>query len=550
MSESDHRATRRRALLGAVLAMAATAWAPSALAGIHAPVAPEATPEPPYAPGVLQGLIDDTPRGGTLVVPAGLYRESVTISLPIVIDGSAAEIRGSDAWDAWRETGNGTWRSSVPIPDLDTGGVCLEERCAWPEQVFLDGTALTQVADAPGPGEFAVDAQRHVLLADEPAGHVIEVTTRPRWVEVEAPDVELRGFTMRHVASPAQSGGIQSRRGADRLTVREVVLEDAHGALISFQDVDGAALLDSELRRGGQLAVHVGGDGTRRLTVARNRLLDSNTEGFDPAWEAGGLKAALSSDLVLEDNVVTGNDGPGLWCDIDCRDVHYVGNRVSHNTGAGIFFDISDGAVIEDNIVWENGWDHPTWGWGAGILVSSSTAAVVRDNVLAWNADGISIISQRRDRAAGDAVRGISVASNTVINGPAGGFLLAWLQDWDGPLFADDGGNSGTGNAFWVDADEADTCDFEWDGCRDTVASFASTPGGRDSRLLDIGERDTVLASAGIVEAPMPHEVEPEPLRLREFLRPSVLLPVAVGGLIVIVLAVAVATRRRNRREA
>ena len=268
-----------------------------------------------------------------------------------------------------------------------------------------------------------------------------------------------------------------------------------------------ASLLDSVLRRGGQLAVHIGGGGTQGVVVARNHLLDSNTEGFDFGWEAGGLKAAVSSDLTFEDNVVENNDGAGLWCDIDCTDVRYLNNRVSHNAGAGIFFEISDGATIEGNVVWENDWADPAWGWGAGILISSSTDVVVRDNVVAWNGDGISVISQRRDREDGDAVDGIDVSANTVAIGPGGGFLLAWLQDWDGPMFEPGADNVGSANGFWLGADAPDTCHWEWDGCQGSVEDFAATPGGGGSRMLDEAEFAAILQGAELAPLPEPHVV-------------------------------------------
>jgi parallel beta-helix repeat protein len=550
------RSTGSRRRWAAGLALVVVVWlSPGSLLAADPSAFPSASgsPRPPvssaeHPPGTLQALIDATPPGGSLVVPPGLYRESVEISAPIRIDGSAAEIRGSDPWSDWDAAGS-RWRSGDTVPELDTGGECREPRCAWPEQVFVDGRALLQVAEDPGAGEFAVDEERHVVLADDPTDRLVEVTTRPRWVTVEGADVEIAGFTMRHAASPAQQGGVQALGGGDRLVVRDVELEDAHGALLSFQDVRDASLLDSVLRRGGQLAVHIGGGGTQGVVVARNHLLDSNTEGFDFGWEAGGLKAAVSSDLTFEDNVVENNDGAGLWCDIDCTNVRYLNNRVSHNAGAGIFFEISDGATIEGNVVWENNWADPAWGWGAGILISSSTDVVVRNNVVAWNGDGISVISQRRDREDGDAVEGIDVSANTVAIGPGGGFLLAWLQDWDGPMFEPGADNVGSANGFFLGADAPDTCHWEWAGCQGSVEDFAATPGGGGSRMLDEAEFAAILQGAELDPLPEPHVVVADPPRPRDLLRLSFVVPVLAGVLAVGVVAIAVIVVVRSRRR-
>jgi hypothetical protein len=62
-------------------------------------------------------------------------------------------------------------------------------------------------------------------------------------------------------------------------------------------------------------------------------------------WEAGGAKIALSDGVVFRSNHVHDNIGPGLWCDIGCRNVVYDGNLVENNQDIGIFHEISFKAV-------------------------------------------------------------------------------------------------------------------------------------------------------------------------------------------------------------
>ena len=525
----------------AAVAIALMVWGPvGASAASPSPSVGEPTP------GTLQALVDAAAPGAVVTVPPGIYREQVSIDKPLTLRGDGAEIRGSDVWSAWTIDGR-YWQSQQSVPPLEGGGFCIVPRCAWPEQVFVDGQPLLQVAGEPRAGQFAVAPNRRVVLADNPAGHLVEVTVRERWLTVDAPDVTVEDLTMRHAASPPQHGALQAVPGADRLAVANVHLSDAHGALISFQGVTGASLRSSDLSRGGQLGVHAGGDGTTDLTIEGNRIADNNTEGFDPAWEAGGLKAAVSNGLRVTGNEVADNDGVGIWCDIDCRDFAVTENRVHGNTRAGIMFEISDGARIEGNVVWENGWGFPTWGWGAGILVSSSSDATVRGNLLAWNADGISVISQARDRAGGDAVRNVSVVDNTVLADAASGFLLAWLQDWSGPMYATDSGNTGDGNRFWHATPEPSHCRFEWSDCIDSIGAFSTTPGGRQSTYLSDDEAHAALADAGVPATPVPHPFG-EPPRLRD-----VAFAVGVAGvvavLVVAVVVLIVLARRRRRRR-
>lgn len=496
-------------------------------------------------PGTLQALVDAAAPGSTIDVPPGLYREAVVVRAAVTLRGAGAEIRGSDIWTAW-SAADGGWISDDRVPDLYTGGTCAEPRCAWPEQVFVDGAPLLQVETDPDPGEFARDQDFRIVLGDDPTGHTVEVSTRQHWVLAEAPDVTVEGFAMRHVASAAQFGGIQAGAGGDRLTVRGVSLSDASGALVSFHDNAGGALLDSDLRGGGQLGVKGGGAGVRDLTIQGNRIRGNNTEGFESGWESGGIKLTNATSPVIVDNEISDNLGPGIWCDIDCTDAVITGNRVHDNSRAGIMFEISDGATIADNIVGDNGWGFATWGWGAGILVSSASGAVVRDNLVAWNADGISVVSQDRDGSSWDRVTDVVVESNTIVGGPAGAYLLAWLEDWDSGMDEPDAGNRGRDNRFWIAPDQEHDCQFIWLTCASTVEDFAETPGGAGSMELPGGVVSATLDEAGL-PSPRPHEVN-DPPRYRSLIAPAIIVGLAILVALGVVLALVV--RRRRRRVA
>ncbi|MEX2426103.1 MAG: hypothetical protein WD401_04990, partial [Thermomicrobiaceae bacterium] len=80
---------------------------------------PTATPEPEptkepaqdnneVAPGTsIQQMVDNAGSGATVRVPAGIYRETVTINKPITLIGEpGAEIRGSDVWTNWSGSGS------------------------------------------------------------------------------------------------------------------------------------------------------------------------------------------------------------------------------------------------------------------------------------------------------------------------------------------------------------------------------------------------------------------------------------------------------------
>jgi hypothetical protein len=93
-------------------------------------------------------------------------------------------------------------------------GRCGEatNRCLLPEQVFVDGKALTRAPSGQQPksGQFALDGKRHVLLADDPKGHTVEVSTRTTWVKSLVDGVVVEGMTMRHAANDALTGALSN----------------------------------------------------------------------------------------------------------------------------------------------------------------------------------------------------------------------------------------------------------------------------------------------------------------------------------------------------
>lgn len=471
---------------------------------------PSAAPTPPLPEDdctPLQELVDAATPGSTVRVPACVYRETVTLDKPLTLAAEpGAEIRGSDVWGDWERRGAYWVRGGLPrLEAADLPQRCRARgggRCLWPQQVFLDGRPLLQVASNPSSGEFAV-ARGAVYLADDPAGRTVEVTTRARWVEGQADGVTIRGFVMRHAGNDAQHGALWNGGHSD-WTVEGNALSEAHGVGVRLSGGAGHRLLGNDISQCGQLGVGID-SGTAGVLVRGNRVWGNNTEDFDMEWEAGGLKATQARRLTLEGNHVHDNDGPGLWCDIDCRDVAIVGNRVHHNRWAGIFFEISDGATIRGNAAWENGWGHAAWGWGAGILVSASRNAEVAENVVAWNADGISVVEQ--DRGREHVATGIRVHDNVVAAAaPTDAqhyYALSWLSDIRPSRLLDEGsGNRGARNAYWLAESRGRAPRFGWGREIAGLADFNATPGEQDGRLLSPTEKDRLLSAAGVPLAP------------------------------------------------
>ncbi len=485
------------------LAGAALGGALLTLAALTPPTAPSVPPPREIAtvecPASVQPLIDAAAPGGVVTLPACVARETLHVDKAVTLLGApGAEIRGSDVWSEWQRDGE-TWTSGRSVPALAAHGSCREgtSRCLWPEQVFLDGVPLLQLAvgDRPARGQFGLDRDRHVVLGQDPAGHLVEVSVRTRWIVPTVDGITIVGLRMRHATNDAQEGAITDDGHA--VTIIDCVMSDTHGAVVSM--TGPGILIGNDIFRGGQLGVHKGGS-----IIEGNRIHENNTEDFSWGWEAGGLKSVLSDQLVVG-NEVFDNNGPGLWWDGAASNVRLLDNRVHDNAAAGIVYEISTDGRIEGNAVWRNGNEDAEWGWGAGILVSSSAAVQVNDNIVAWNADGISVISQQRDDAPAE-IANVRVERNTIVGSdrsplPRQNYGLAWLEDWPGRLFDPASANGGDDNAFWYGTPEGPTR-FAWDGDLAPLSAFATTPGGRASRYLSDVEKEAILAEAGLPPAP------------------------------------------------
>lgn len=326
---------------------------------------------------------------------------------------------------------------------------------------------------------------------------------RTSWMRITANDVVIDGLVMRNAAQGATQSSSLDVYNADRVTIRNVDLSGGSYSNIRFWNgSDDGVVEDSDIHHGRALGIHSWD--ADRITLRRNRIHDNNPARIaDPGWEAGGVKLALGTGHVIAWNEVNDNLGPGLWCDVDCRNTTFTSNRVHHNTHSGIFFEISDGATITGNSLWENGWGGSAWAYGASIQISSSRNVVVRDNVVAWSSRGISVIAQDRGNwpaTAPGSYDHIVVEDNLVVSS-TGTWIANWVDDRGGaPLFGATG-NGGRNNRYWSSVGEARWERFNWAGSRDTLSAFNATPGDETGRYLSTTERDAELSARGVPRA-------------------------------------------------
>jgi hypothetical protein len=240
-------------------------------------------------------------------------------------------------------------------------------------------------------------------------------------IQSAAPDVVIRNITVEKYGSPAQEGAIHAREG-QRWTIEQCVARLNSGAGISVGS--GSRVHDCDVHHNGQLGI--GGNGND-IRIEGNRIWSNNMYGFDPGWEAGGVKIAESDGVAFRQNHVYDNNGPGLWCDGECRNVVYEDNLVENNQHAGIFHEISFNAVIRKNVLRHNSRGRG-WFWDADILIAASQDVKVIENSVTVGPEtcGIMLIDQgrRSEKGATYKTRNNTVFANEMtFEGPpcAGG---------------------------------------------------------------------------------------------------------------------------------
>lgn len=270
-------------------------------------------------------------------------------------------------------------------------GECAKDTpaCVMPEGVFMDDKPLRHVLskDSVKEGEFYFDyAGQRLYLVDDPSGHKVEATVAAFAFEGTAPDVLIRNVTVEKYASISQKGAIHARQALNwTIENSEVRLNSGAGIAVGTS----SRVRGSNVHHNGQIGITGAG---RDVLIENSRIWANNVYGFDFGWEAGGVKLALSDGATFRGNHVHDNVGPGLWCDIDCRNIVYEDNLVERNHDAGIFHEISFRAVIRNNVVRHNGIGGRIWFWGAEILIAASQDVEVLGNTLTVSTGGCGIV--------------------------------------------------------------------------------------------------------------------------------------------------------------
>lgn len=376
----------------------------------------------------IQAAVDFAGDGATFCLKKGTHRaQAVRPRAGQIFYGEGETVlNGSRMLDGFRREER-YWVANSQLQRVPKHGECLPSApaCDQPQTVFIDDRPLIKVLSkgALASNEVYIDyAAGRVYLADDPTNHKVEATVASFAFESTASDVSISKLTIEKYGSSAQKGAIHAREGT-RWAIENCVVRLNSGAGISVGT--GTRVNNCDVHHNGQIGIEGNGNDIR---IEGNRIWSNNTYGFDPEWEAGGAKIALSDGVAFRGNHVHDNGGPGLWCDIDCHNVVYENNLVENNQLMGIHHEISFKAVIRDNVLRNNGGGKRHWFWGADISVAASQDVEVTGNkvTVAPGGCGIMLIDQgrRNEQGAVYKTRNNTVRANEItFEGPpcAGG---------------------------------------------------------------------------------------------------------------------------------
>ncbi len=361
----------------------------------------------------IQAAVDAAPEGAEVVIAPGHHRlQSVDPKSGQTITGApGAVMSGAMVLSEFVEQ-DGMWVHDGVTAEGERRGVCVNEEsaCDLPEDLYIDGERIRRTRDLESVDadswylDYAADV---VYLGRDPSDSIVELAVIPYAFGGEATEVTIQGLVIEKYASPAQRGAIDVGTG---WTILGNEIRHNHGAALFSGSA--SSVRDNYLHHNGQIAIDGGGDGS---VYERNEIAFNHLGDFSFEWGAGGVKFVHTSDLVLRDNFVHHNYGPGLWIDGYNVDTVFEGNRVIDNLDAGIKIEISGSAVVRDNIVEGNGFgnEHPPR--GAGILIRESGPVEVMGNQLSGNKDALVLHQDDgRENETGNHLQGVLVHDNDI----------------------------------------------------------------------------------------------------------------------------------------
>jgi len=380
----------------------------------------------------LQAAVNANPAGTTFCIKAGLYFLAKPVSpkknqkfigrLGAVLSGgkeiSGQFVQSGSYWVASDQTQrNPKEPNSVCYPPGTTF-------CQYAEDVYRDKKPLKRVLSLSelSSGEFYFDyGASKIYLADNPAGHTIEAAVGTGAFVSGATGVTVRNLVVELFANQTSAGAIW---GDYDWVIENNEVRLNHGIGIYV----GATVRNNYVHDNGQCGIAT--LSARSMLVENNEISYNNYAGYDTHYDGGGTKFMKSLNLTVRGNYVHNNYGTGIWFDWDNKGILVENNTVTKNDGPGIFHEAGYDAVFRNNIVRRNGFNfHSGWIDGSGILLLASNNTEIYGNRVEKNKDGIGLTQTNRGRGAYGPHKTHDVyVHDNIVSTVAGGVAAGFVQ--------------------------------------------------------------------------------------------------------------------------
>lgn len=468
-------------------------------------------------------------NGGTIVLRGGTYHEEVVIPADkrVTVQPAAGEavwLDGATTVTGWRQSGSvwikDGWDLRLDSSPTYSRGAPDYTAAEWqfvnpehpmaahPDQLWINGSQLREVASRSQvtAGTFHVDeASRQLVTGSNPNGKKVEASVLKQALSIRSAGTEVKGIGVRRYATSVPDMGTVVVAANDVKLADMTIRDNSTTGVYSWAfrtTLERVSLLGNGLLGGG-------GSQADGMTVRQVLSVGNNSERFNHSPVSGAFKVTRTRGVTVVDSAFISNHGRGPWFDESVVDMVFTGNDVIGNAGHGLTVELSERAVVADNIIARNG--------DFGMYLLNSGDVKIWNNTFSGNVQRNLNIAQdaRRasdPRAAGHdprtrnnplapwLVRGI-IVSNNVLAEP-GGNCMVCVQDFSLTFVGSQMISAINGNLYQRPTSSSPRWFSAWSrgaASRDpavtnSLAEFTSATGhDRRSRLI---QGETVLTSS------------------------------------------------------
>lgn len=336
---------------------------------------------------IARAVSQTTAANSTIVLYGGIYRGEANIQISgsgrdglrlIAYPGQTPEIRGSveaPSGSQWTVEGSYRYINYIPRPVQNGGGLNFSDLAnmqnltgdgvgRFADQVWIGVNALKQITNKASlvDGQFFVDRtnNRLYLTSNDAAKAGIEISRpspagstadRDRLFQILSKGVTIEGVKITRFSANANDYGAITVEGtASNTVLRNVELSHMPYQAVQFTLNDNGLLQNVTMNNVGWQAAIANQTDNFTMDSVRITATDPFDE-FTSSPASGALKTSRTRGTKVVNSYIAGNRSHGLWFDQSNINVAVAKNQIQDNTGAGVFFEISDGLTMANNYI-------------------------------------------------------------------------------------------------------------------------------------------------------------------------------------------------------